>query len=271
VQLPTLTLDGALFATGLIAGLGIAYGSVELYVSRVQLLEQFFDWRLIRTRYYLLIDRPVLSFVFDLFLGGRAFLWLVVAHGAAALLFPWVFTQSRPAAAVLAGFVLFVHGLTNVRFLIGRDGADQMQTIVWAGLFLACLPVADWARSAAGGLIAGQLVLSYLISGLAKAMSPVWRSGSAIALITRMATYCPHGVAAQLTRPLVSRLISWSTIAFEVGSPALLLGGPPGALVLITMGGLFHIGIAIAMGLTTFVFAFVSTFPLLYHFAGMLR
>lgn len=270
MDLPTLTLDNALFGTALIASLGIAYVALELYVAREHLLKEFFDWRLIRTRYYLLLDRPVLGFLFDL-LGSRWFPGFVLAHGAAAMLFPWVFLYSRALAAVLAAFVLIVHCLTNVRLLIGRDGADQMQTIVWAGLFLACLPVTDWARSAAGAFIAAQLVLSYLIAGIAKAASPVWRQGSAVALITRMATYCPRGLAARLSKPLASRLLSWATIVFEIGSPALLVAGRPGALVLVACGTAFHTGIALAMGLTTFVFAFMASFPLLYHFAGLLR
>jgi uncharacterized membrane-anchored protein len=60
------------------------------------------------------------------------------------------------------------------------------------------------------------------------------------------------------------------TIFFELGSPFLLLGGRPGAYAMIALGVSFHVGIAVAMGLTTFVFAFVAAFPILCHFAGRL-
>lgn len=271
MALPELSLEQAVFWTGVIASLGIAFDALELYTARRRVLDGFFDWRVIRSRYYILLGRPVLGCLFDLVFSTRAFLALTLAHGAAALLFPVALGASRPAAALLAGFVLVVHSLSNIRLLIGRDGADQMQTIVWAGLFFYCLPVAPWAQAAGAGLIAAQLVLSYWISGLAKASSPVWRAGAAITLITRMATYCPRGLSNRLTAPVASFCLCWMTIVFELGAPLLLLAGRPGALAVIVMGTLFHLGIAVSMGLTTFVFAFLAAFPLIYHFAGLVR
>jgi len=268
MALPALGLDEAVRLTGLIAAIGIAYDAVELYLARRELLERFFEWRVIRSRYYILIGRPFLSLVFDILFAGRLFVWAMVAHGVAALLFPIVFPYSRAAGALLAGLVLCVHCLSNVRLLIGRDGADQMQTIVWAGLFFYCLPLTPTAQIVSVAFIGVQLVLSYLISGIAKVISPVWRDGSAIGLITRMATYCSPGLSRVLGRRVVSRCVSWATMLFEIWSPFLLLAGRPGAMAMIVMGTAFHVGIAVAMGLTTFVFAFLATFPILYYFAG---
>src|SRR5688572_12652749 len=103
MALPALGLDAAVRLTALIAAIGIAYDALELYLARRELLERFFDWRVIRSRYYILIGRPVLSLVFDVLFAGRLFVWAMVAHGVAALLFPIVFPYSRPAAALLAG------------------------------------------------------------------------------------------------------------------------------------------------------------------------
>lgn len=268
MPLPALTLTDALVWAGAIAAVGIVYDTLEIWTARHRVLEAFFDWRVIRSRYYLLIGRPVLSCVFDLLFAGRAFPVLALAHGVAAVLFPFALLAEPGVAPVLAGFVLAVHCLSNVRLLIGRDGADQMQTVVWAGLCMATLPVAEWARTVAAGMIAAQLVLSYVISGAAKAASPVWRRGLAVALITRMATYCPRDLSRRLTRPAVSFCLCWMTIAFELGAPLLLAFGRPGALALIILGTMFHVGIGVAMGLTTFVFAFLATFPVVYYFAG---
>jgi hypothetical protein len=268
MTLPAPSLDGAVRLSAAIASVGIAYDAIEFYVGRREILDRFFDWRVIRSRYYILIDRPVLSFIFDLFFAGPQFLALVIAHGVAALMFPIVVVYSRPAAAALAGFVLVVHSLSNVRLLIGRDGADQMQTVLWTGLFFYCLPLTETARTISVAFIGAQLILSYLISGTAKAISPEWRSGSAIHLITRMATYCPPGLSRVLRRPVVSFSLCWLTILFELGSPLLLFAGRPGAYAMAAFGVAFHVGIAIAMGLTTFVFAFVAGFPILCHFAG---
>jgi len=150
------------------------------------------------------------------------------------------------------------------------DGSDQMQTVIWAALFLFCLPINETARLVAVGFIGAQLILSYFVSGWAKLLSPVWRSGSAVALITRTATYSTPFLSRQLTRRPLSFATAWLTMLFEVASPFLLLFGPPGAAVLGVTGALFHIGIAMVMGLTTFVFAFCAAFPVLYHFATYL-
>jgi hypothetical protein len=51
---------------------------------------------------------------------------------------------------------------------------------------------------------------------------------------------------------------------FEVFAPLSLLWGRPGAVVFIALGCAFHIGIALSMGLATFVFAFCAAFPVVY-------
>jgi len=267
MDLPALDRDAAVVLTACIAAIGITFDAAEFYVARRDVLSRFYDWSIVRSRYYLLINRPVLTLLFDAACSSRVFIAAVIAHGVAALLFPFAFVYNTTLAAALAAFVLGVHCLTNVRIMVGRDGADQMQNVVWAGLFAYCLPLTDVARTVALGFIAAQLVLSYWTSGIAKLSSPVWREGSAIHLITRMATYCSPRLAHACGRRPVSLVMSWLTMVFEIGAPFLLFGGRPGALAFIALGTLFHTGIAVTMGLTTFVFAFVASFPLLYYFS----
>jgi hypothetical protein len=52
---------------------------------------------------------------------------------------------------------------------------------------------------------------------------------------------------------------------FEVFAPLLLLLGRPGVTAFVMMAVAFHIGIALIMGLTTFVFAFFAALPVLYY------
>jgi hypothetical protein len=270
MNLPSLSLDTAVFLTAITASIGIAYNALEFYQARHEVLEQFYDWRIVRSRYYILIGRPVLGFLFDLACAPKVFVGAVLAHGVAALLFPIAFWFNHPIAAFLAVFVLSVHCLTNIRLLVGRDGADQMQNIIWASLFAFCLPINETARIVAIAFIPAQLILSYWTSGIAKAVSNVWRNGSAVYLITRMASYCSPGLAQICGKRRVSIIFSWLTIWFEVCSPFLLLGGRTGAVAFIVTGTLFHFGIAMTMGLTTFVFAFLASFPILYSFADHL-
>ncbi len=270
MELPALTLLDAVRLCAIVAAIGVIYNAVELCLHRREILEEFYNWRIVRTRYYILIGRPVLGWLFDVTLTGNRFLYAVAAQAVAAALFPVALSFHLGLAALLAGYVLYVHLLVHIRMLVGMDGSDQMQTVIWASMFIYCLPLNDTARTAAALFIAVQLVLSYLVSGLAKLVSPVWRGGSAISQITRTATYCTQGLARVLARPVISATLCWATIIFEVGSPFLLLAGRPGAVALIVMGTAFHVGVALAMGLTTFIFAFVATFPVVYYFAGRL-
>jgi hypothetical protein len=52
-------------------------------------------------------------------------------------------------------------------------------------------------------------------------------------------------------------------IVFECLAPLLVFTGPAGCLLFLSMGVLFHVGIAALQGLNLFVFAFVATYPAL--------
>jgi len=263
-------MNTAILIASLIAALGIVYDTVEFYQARHEVLEKFYNWRVVRSRYYILVNRPVLGLAFDALFARRTFIGLVVAHGLAAVAFPVIFYVNPALAALPAAMVLGVHCLTNVRLMVGRDGADQMQNIVWGGLLAYCLPLHESVKLVAVGFIVAQLLLSYIVSGVAKLISPVWRKGTALGLITRMATYCPPAAARLFSRPAVSFAVCWFTILFELLAPGLLFFGHTGAVIFIVLGTLFHGGIALSMGLTTFVFAFLATYPLVYELAGWL-
>ena len=270
LSFPVLSLIDAVRACAAVAAAGIVYNCLEYVLSGQELLVRFFDWRIIRSRYYILINRPVLGWTFDALMSGPQFVALAALQGVAAVLFPFVVTWSLTLAALLAGIVLAIQCVSHIRLLIGMDGSDQMQTVIWASLFLYCLPLTDTARTMVVGFIGLQLILSYVVSGWAKAISRVWRSGAAVALITRTATYCTPGLSRLLTRPRMSFLASWGTMLFELGAPFLLLLGRPGFAAFVIAGALFHGSIAVIMGLTTFVFAFGAALPIVYHFANYL-
>ena len=262
-------MNQAVLWASVIAALGVIYDAAECYVKRDQLLQQFYNWRVIRSRYYILVNRPVLSLVFDWAFARDTFITLVIIHGVAAAVFPVIFYVHPALAAIPAFIVLIVHGLMNIRLLVGRDGADQMQTIVWAGIWAYCLPLTDTVKIVALSFIVAQLVLSYLVSGYYKIISPVWRSGRAVHLVTRMNTYCPPDLSRLFTIRWISFTACWMTILFELFAPLLLLTGHTGVIIFIVLGVLFHFAIAFSMGLTTFVFAFTAAYPIVYVLADM--
>src|SRR5262245_29798327 len=76
MDLPTLTIERTVQISATIAAVGAVYDSLEFFSEKREVLERFFDWRLIKSRYYLLIGRPVLTLLFDIFFSGRQFVAL---------------------------------------------------------------------------------------------------------------------------------------------------------------------------------------------------
>jgi hypothetical protein len=258
-------METAMMLSACIATVGIIWEVVEILVAKSELLDKFFTWDVVRSRYYILIRRPLLSAIFDTLLSGNVFISLLILEAAAAVAFPLVLHNWHFLAAFLAAIVLLGHCCIHLRFLVGLDGADQMQSVVWAGLLVYALHLGPISDFAAVIFIAAQLILSYLVAGGAKIISPVWRDGRAIQRITRANTYTPPKLTEVLGNRAVSFAFGWATMLFEIASPALLFWGPGGAIAFIALATLFHIGIALSMGLSTFVFAFAATFPVIYY------
>ncbi|AVH55861.1 MULTISPECIES: hypothetical protein [Streptomyces] len=267
-----VVLSSALAATGMVIETG------ELLAGRRFVLDRAFNWPLIETRYYILAHRPRTRAVFRAVFGSRRTVpLLVAAHAVAAVGYPLAITTAAPLAAACGLFVLTVHLMLHLRFLVGMDGADQMQTVLWAGLFVYSLTDDERVRLAAVSFVVAQLLLSYIVAGVAKAASPTWRSGRAVALIVRTQGYGVRGARELLSVPLISAAACWATIAFELGAPvlfALTALTAPALVVLIASGILFHLSIALVMGLPSFIWSFLGTYPLLWalpYATGLVR
>ena len=149
----------------------------------------------------------------------------------------------------------------------GEDGADQMNLIVSVTLLLTLGPLQS-ERAVQIGLffIAAQVVLAYVSAGVAKVVSPVWRSGSAVGLVVDSASYGSKQAGALLKRwPTFGRLVTWTVIVFEVSFLAAVLLPWPWIVLPLAVGVTFHGSIALIMGLNNFFPAFLSTYPALLY------
>jgi hypothetical protein len=173
----------------------------------------------------------------------------------------------------LLACVLMTGAILHYRCTFGIDGGDLMSMIVAAGLLVASIPsTSPWWALVGFGFIAAEACLSYVSSGLAKLTSSQWRGGQPLYRIFRTGTF-GHSRAAQLVRRHASLepILSWSVIIFETAFPLLLLA-PRKVLVLGLMSGaLFHAANAYVMGLNTFCWAFVATYPALWYCHVQLR
>jgi hypothetical protein len=150
--------------------------------------------------------------------------------------------------------------------IIGSNGAEQMCLIT---ITAALLTVA--ARSTAAHqkvfllFVAGQSALSYFTSGVAKLISPVWRSGQAISKISATSSYgAPWFYRMTAKSSFMGYALCWSVILFEILFPTALFGIEKLSLILMAIGVSFHLGCAVIMGFNDFVWAFVGTYPAVF-------
>jgi hypothetical protein len=204
--------------------------------------------------------------------GYPAVLALPLVEIAAAALLVAAAAARTPALEVAAGLaavaIVVARALLHLRNQYGLDGSNHMILAASTTIAAVLLLPDPQAQQIALYYLAGQLLLSYAASGIAKAFSPAWRSGSAVPEITSMITYGTPAVGAVLMRHrAIGLLLCWSVIAFESLAPLLIIAGTPGALVIIAGGLTFHVSVAAIMGLNTFLWSFASSYPALLYLA----
>lgn len=174
---------------------------------------------------------------------------------------------SRIAVCFVAAMILTLH----FRNGFGDDGADQMSAAIALPLVFHALAPSSHTIAFAGLLfVGGQACLSYLASGVSKAVSPVWRSGRAIFGVMNTRSYGSARMAALLhDRPRLNQILAWSVFGIEALFPLVLFAPQPVALALLAWGVSFHLFCAGAMGLNSFVWAFTATYPALLHLRGL--
>lgn len=192
--------------------------------------------------------------------GVRALLALRIALLAAVLLVPfgsWAFFLLL--TLLVANNLIF----TWRRGGYGDDGSDQMSAIVLIAIFLTVGPHSTPLILEMGlWFIALQACLSYATAGIAKLVSPIWRGGDAVYLIFNTAAYGLQPVAEFLEhRRWLNLTLCWAVILMETLFPLALLLPEPWNWIFLAWGTAFHILNAVIMGLNSFLWAFVATYP----------
>lgn len=180
-----------------------------------------------------------------------------------------------PPAAALAALAVTAAccAILAIR-LRASDGADKMGVVATGAAMLVALglvlgdPWLSFAGLLWGG---GQLAIAYCASGLTKLALPVWRSGRAMA--DSMAAYHfghrhAHAVARHRGAALA---LSWGLMLAETLFPLALLAPPELLLGVLALFALFHLGMAVIMGLNTYIWAFAAAYPAAFALSGVLR
>jgi hypothetical protein len=163
--------------------------------------------------------------------------------------------------------------LTNLAFtwrrIWGDDGSDQMSSIILITIFLCVGPHSTPFLLQLGlWFLALEACLSYTASGIAKIGSEQWRNGEAVFRILNTGAYGIPWVARFLEpRKRLNFLLAWSVVGVESLFPLVLILPEPWNWNFLVWGAIFHLMTAVVMGLNSFFWAFVATYPAIVYIA----
>ncbi|MFF3007410.1 hypothetical protein ACFVTF_31945 [Kitasatospora sp. NPDC057940] len=168
--------------------------------------------------------------------------------------------RSRAQQIAGAGLMLASSGLSKYRTSFGRDGADHMAALICGYRVLTALvPEAEKSDDLFLRAVNAQTFIAYVTAGAAKAISSTWRSGEALEQVLQTQQYGDSTVAKWLKKsPLLCSSMTWFTIVWETGFPVVYLLAPANARRALAGVKLFHLGIAVTMGLPRFFWGFSS-------------
>uniref|UniRef100_Q022R4 HTTM domain-containing protein n=1 Tax=Solibacter usitatus (strain Ellin6076) TaxID=234267 RepID=Q022R4_SOLUE len=255
-----------------LASTGVFIASVELLALKSEFEDGgLFGWEVLRTvsraTLYVGSGRPrqLISHPF--------FVPTVAGARALAALTLILFRNHHALSTACVLAVITATILMYWRAPFGLDGSDQMFLITFVAVGIHKLFSADvHIGQASLWFIAIQGCLSYCVAGVAKVISPVWRSGEAVRRIMGTRTYGTSRSASFVSgRAGTCLALSWLLMLFECTFPLALAFGETGFAVFAVMGIFFHIANAAIMGLNTFVWAFVATYPAILFCAVSIR
>ncbi|MEV0041570.1 hypothetical protein [Streptomyces sp. NPDC050804] len=206
-------------------------------------------------------------------LASRTFPYAVYGTQAAVSAATFLWPGNRPLR-IAGGVTLAVLQSAQSAFIpFGRDGADQLQQVI--NITMASTGLVrdrEQADDLAMRTLALETSLSYVASGVVKAVSPVWLQGDAVAGVMRTKSYGDPRAHELITRyPVISKALSWGTIAIECGFPLIYVLPRPAARAYLATMLAFHLGIGEFMGLNRFVLAFGATHPAIHYVLSQRR
>jgi hypothetical protein len=198
------------------------------------------------------------SAAFDIPFGQTGFVWLNLLR--IGLLAAGFTGQALP---IVLPALLLVSAVIYLRAFLPMSGADQLNTIL-----LFCLIPSTWfpspaIRALSLCTIAGQVLICYFSNGLLKSQSRGWFDGSHLKALLQTGNYSRKW-AARLAANKTQRafrlpgsvIVLWELSAVVAPFlPATLLW------IFLATGILFHLTIAFIMGLNTFFWSYISTYP----------
>lgn len=145
------------------------------------------------------------------------------------------------------------------------EEAEVMNMIILVPLtFHVWRPGDEFVAVAGLWFISAQVCLAYFGAGWSKLRSETWTTGVALTRILAGSMLRSPALARALAaRPGLERRLCRGTIALELLLAVAPIGPPPALRILLAAGGAFHATIAVVLGLGSFMWAFLATYPAL--------
>lgn len=175
------------------------------------------------------------------------------------------FTTSMPIfLATCCSIIAIISILLNFRTKEGISGADKMTRLVMITGAICFLKATPLIINAGLTFISLQLILAYTTAGWVRLFVQTWRNGTDLGLILRQHTYSNEFIwAFTKNNKFILKVTALFILFFECTFFICILLPSPFFYLYIALGVIFHIGNAIIMGLNTFVWSFLSTYPAL--------
>lgn len=256
---------------GLILGLasiGVLISSCELLVSRRSLTDGgLLSWQVASLQTKWLASGPIHRLLEPCFRYPQVLLIVLVRAAAALTIIASVLAGRSEWAGIPVLIVAASLAALLLRTPFGNDGADQMSLVIFVCLSTSFLVANNRAiLTACLFFIAAQSCLSYSTSGLAKLSASGWRTGSFVPFIFGTYVYGFSAVGNLLHKSrILAFAAAWMVIIPECSFIVVLFLPWPWCLLPLIWGGVFHLSSTVLMGLNTFFWAFVATYPAILY------
>lgn len=123
-----------------------------------------------------------------------------------------------------------------------------------------CCLVPAWPQR----ILQVQLCILYLVAGIWKAMGPTWRHGTAVGMVLQLGEFQRFPIPGFFMTPVMSQVMTYGTLAFELGFPV-LVWVPRLRLPVLLTGLAFHAGLDWVMNVQLFQWLITAYYLLFMH------
>lgn len=251
------------FWTAALLSIGVVITGLEdLSLPRHLFKLNLFDWRFclaLQPKLRPSKDSRVAEFVFSV----GVFRLGAIARILGAIITVISLAYVPEYSSVGVALMFFGYLYLFYRIPYSLDGSDQMCLFVLVGLMIMLIGNGDERYMRIGAAaITLQATISYLTSGTAKLISPIWRSGDALLGVMSCAEYGNQRLTDLLKdRSELSLVLSWAIMLGHLFVGLAFLYGEGAVWFGIAGGLIFHFLVALTMRLNIFVWSFAATYP----------